>query len=213
LPKTLELECYTTEQVIRVTGVTKRRLEYWLNKSIVTADIDMARGRGRVRLWSFRNLVEVRVALWLRDSVSLQLIAKIVKRIRQRGVSSPLSTLQWAVVKRSHTGRADVVVQWHEGEWAHPLSGQIVFHGVLPLQQFGEELTEAVADDRTKRRKAGSVEQRRGALGSKPVFAGTRIPVETVVRLHAAGWKTSRILKNYPGLTMPDVEAALAQAR
>ncbi len=155
----------------------------------------MARGRGRVRLWSFRNLLEVRVALWLRDRVSLQLIAKIVKHISERGVTSPLATLQYAVVERPNAGRDDVIVQWHDGEWALPFSDQVVLQGVLPLQRFGEELSAAVAKDRAQRRNAGTIEHRRGALGSKPVFTGTRIPVESVMRLHAAGWATSRILK------------------
>ena len=41
-------------------------------------------GAGAVRLWSFQNLLEVRVALWLRDRVSLQLLRKIVQSFRKR---------------------------------------------------------------------------------------------------------------------------------
>ncbi len=56
------------------------------------------------------------------------------------------------------------------------------------------------------------IERRRGKLGFKPVFAGTRITVETVVRLNAARWDLERILDNHPDLTAADVKAALAEA-
>ena len=53
------------------------------------------------------------------------------------------------------------------------------------------------------------VERRRGALGSAPVLAGTRIPVSTIQSLHEAGWSTERIVDNYPGLDAADVAAVL----
>ncbi|MHB8290047.1 MAG: DUF433 domain-containing protein [Acidimicrobiales bacterium] len=58
----------------------------------------------------------------------------------------------------------------------------------------------------------GLIERRQGKLGSKSVFAGTHIPVETVVRLHSAGWDLKRILDNYPGLTAVDVKVTLVEA-
>ena len=206
------VESFTTDQVIRITGVSRRRLAYWLDRGIVSADIDEARGRGRTRLWSFRNLLEVRVALWLRDRLSLQLIGRIVKELRKAGLTSPLATVRFAVIAGGGRRGDNVVIQTGSGDWAHPITGQIIFEGTLPLQRFGEELTAAADRDYKRRRRAGVIERRRGKLGSKPVFAGTRIPVETVVRLHSAGWDLERILDNYPGLTAADVKAALAEA-
>jgi uncharacterized protein (DUF433 family) len=46
----------------------------------------------------------------------------------------------------------------------------------------------------------------------KPVIAGTRIPVETIVRQIGAGATFDWILKGYPGLTVEDIRAALAFA-
>lgn len=201
---------WTTEQVLRITGVSKRRLSYWLDKGIVGADVDEARGRGRVRLWSFGNLVEVRVALWLRDRVSLQVIGKIVEHLRKRGVDQPLSELRFAIVD---TGRAkrptDVVVQRSDGTWEAPLEGQVVMEVVLPLERFADELRQASERDRAKRREAGRVERRRGRMGSAEVIAGTRVPVAAIQRLHVGGWPVERIIENYPGLTARDVTAAL----
>jgi uncharacterized protein (DUF433 family) len=46
----------------------------------------------------------------------------------------------------------------------------------------------------------------------KPVIKGTRITVEFVIDLLAHGWKTDKILKNYPGLQPEDVRACLIYA-
>ena len=41
------VRAFTSEQVMRVTGISKRKLNYWLDNGIISADIDEARGRGR----------------------------------------------------------------------------------------------------------------------------------------------------------------------
>lgn len=50
-------------------------------------------------------------------------------------------------------------------------------------------------------------------LVGKPVLRGTRIAVEFVIDLLAAGWSFEEVLANYPGLTMDDVRACLAYAK
>jgi uncharacterized protein (DUF433 family) len=49
-------------------------------------------------------------------------------------------------------------------------------------------------------------------LVGKPVVKGTRIAVEMVVDLLAAGWTHQQILDSYPTLTEEDVRACLAYA-
>jgi uncharacterized protein (DUF433 family) len=46
----------------------------------------------------------------------------------------------------------------------------------------------------------------------KPVIAGTRVPVETVVRQFAAGADMAWVLQGFPDLSEEDVRAALAYA-
>jgi uncharacterized protein (DUF433 family) len=50
-------------------------------------------------------------------------------------------------------------------------------------------------------------------LAGKPVIRGTRIAVELILELLAAGQSESDILANYPGLTREDVLASLSYAR
>jgi uncharacterized protein (DUF433 family) len=46
----------------------------------------------------------------------------------------------------------------------------------------------------------------------KPAITGTRVSVEFVLELLAAGWSESEILSNYPHLTRDDILACLAYA-
>jgi uncharacterized protein (DUF433 family) len=49
-------------------------------------------------------------------------------------------------------------------------------------------------------------------LAGKPVIRGSRLAVEFILELLAAGQSESDILTNYPGLTREDILACLAYA-
>jgi uncharacterized protein (DUF433 family) len=49
-------------------------------------------------------------------------------------------------------------------------------------------------------------------LAGKPVIRGTRLAVEFILELLAAGQSEADILKNYPGLTRDDILACLGYA-
>jgi uncharacterized protein (DUF433 family) len=49
-------------------------------------------------------------------------------------------------------------------------------------------------------------------LAGKPVVRGTRLAVEFILELLAAGQSESEILTNYPGLERDDILACLAYA-
>ena len=49
-------------------------------------------------------------------------------------------------------------------------------------------------------------------LAGKPVIRGTRISVELIVELLAAGWSHAHILASYPHLSEEDIRACLAYA-
>lgn len=49
-------------------------------------------------------------------------------------------------------------------------------------------------------------------LLGKPVIKGTRLSVEFILDLLAAGWSEQQILENYPTLTSKDLQAIFAFA-
>jgi len=202
---------FTSQQVMRLSGITKRRLDYWIEKGIVTPDIDRARGRGRVRLFSFANLVEFRVAAWLRDKVSLQLIGKIVQRLRAEETLRPLARVTFAVIEDHVRGRPRhrVVAQQANGSWEEWHSSQKIMEITVPLGTFEEELRRLAQEDRRGSRQVGKTERRRGVLGSAEVIAGTRVPTSAIWSLREAGYNVERILDSYPGLEREDVLGAV----
>ncbi len=57
------------------------------------------------------------------------------------------------------------------------------------------------------------IEQKPEVLGGKPVIKGSRLSVEFLLGLMAAGWEHVEILENYPGLTREDLLACLQYAK
>ena len=49
-------------------------------------------------------------------------------------------------------------------------------------------------------------------LVGKPVVKGTRLAVEFILDLLAAGWTEAEVLEGYPGLTHEDILACIACA-
>lgn len=49
-------------------------------------------------------------------------------------------------------------------------------------------------------------------LNGKPVVIGTRLSVEFLLNLFAAGWTEQQVLENYPTLTQESLRAVFAYA-
>ena len=205
-----EAAAFTSQQVLRLTGISKRQLDYWITRGLVKPEIDSGEGRGRVRLFSFRDLLQLRVAAWLRSYVSLQLIRRIVSRWRVRGFEEPLAEVTFGVV----AGTQEVAMQLPDGSWeGSTRPDQLFMRITIPVQEFAESLQKATSEDRRERRRVGRIERRRGVLGSEPVLAGTRIPTKAIWSLHAGGFTTEQILASYPGLEAADIKVALDEER
>jgi uncharacterized protein (DUF433 family) len=56
------------------------------------------------------------------------------------------------------------------------------------------------------------IAQHPAVMGGKPCIAGTRIPVDLLLRKLAAGETRERLLADYPALSAPDIDAALGYA-
>ena len=68
-------------------GISYRQLDYWARTALVVPSIRDASGSGTQRLYSFRDLVVLKVVKRLLDAgVSLQNIRKAIDTLRSRGV-------------------------------------------------------------------------------------------------------------------------------
>ncbi|GHJ07894.1 putative HTH-type transcriptional regulator [Micromonospora humidisoli] len=68
-------------------GISYRQLDYWARTTLVVPSVRDASGSGTSRLYSFRDLVVLKVVKRLLDAgVSLQNIRKAIEALRSRGV-------------------------------------------------------------------------------------------------------------------------------
>lgn len=71
----------------RAAGITYRQLDYWARTGLVEPTVRPATGSGTQRLYSFRDVLVLKVVKKLLDSgVSLQQIRSAVEHLRERGV-------------------------------------------------------------------------------------------------------------------------------
>lgn len=56
------------------------------------------------------------------------------------------------------------------------------------------------------------ITQDSNVLGGKPIIAGTRISVETILELISSGMEKDEIIKEYPFLTKKQIQAAVSYA-
>jgi DNA-binding transcriptional MerR regulator len=68
-------------------GITYRQLDYWARTGLVEPSVRAAHGSGSQRLYSFRDILVLKVVKRLLDTgVSLQNIRAAVRHLRERGV-------------------------------------------------------------------------------------------------------------------------------
>jgi DNA-binding transcriptional MerR regulator len=70
-------------QVCSIVGITYRQLDYWARSDIIRPSVHDAAGSGTQRLYSYRDLVELKVVKNLLDAgVSLQTARKAITYLR-----------------------------------------------------------------------------------------------------------------------------------
>lgn len=83
---------FRVPEVIKIVGITYRQLDYWARTGLVTPSVRDASGSGSQRLYSFQDLVTLRVIKNLLDTgVSLQRVRKAVEHLKS--MERPLSGL------------------------------------------------------------------------------------------------------------------------
>jgi DNA-binding transcriptional MerR regulator len=69
-------------------GITYRQLDYWARTGLVAPEVRPAGGSGTQRLYSFRDILMLKVVKRLLDAgISLQQIRTAIEHLRARGVS------------------------------------------------------------------------------------------------------------------------------
>jgi len=84
---------YRAPQVCRLVGITYRQLDYWARTNLITPSLKQANGSGTQRLYSFIDVVQLKVIKRLLDAgMSLKRIRSAVEMLRdQLNTDKPLA--------------------------------------------------------------------------------------------------------------------------
>lgn len=92
------INSFNSKAVSKIIGIPFRVIDYWDRTAFIKPSIGEASGYGSVRLYSFTDLIQFRVAKFLRDQgLSLQKIRKSLNFLRKHlpEVEQPLAELRF----------------------------------------------------------------------------------------------------------------------
>jgi uncharacterized protein (DUF433 family) len=199
-----EIQAFTAERVHSLAGLSLRQLQYWDERGFLHPSLSARQGRGRMRLYSFRDLVSLKVAAQLRShGISLQQIRKVDAHLRKLSYRAPLSELRFFIAgDQLFFEEAGTLREGRRPE-------QVIASYAIPVGGIAHGLAGQIA--KLHERPHGQVERRRGVLGGRPVIKGTRITVDSIQHLADQGADEAEILASYPDLTVEDIQAALKE--
>jgi len=77
---------YRGPTVCKIVGITYRQMDYWARTGLVTPSVQEAEGSGTQRLYSFDDIVRLRVVKRLLDTgVSLRRVRLAIEEVGRRG--------------------------------------------------------------------------------------------------------------------------------
>ena len=143
------INSFNSKTVSKIIGIPTRVIDYWDRTAFIKPSISEASGYGSVRLYSFTDLIQFRVAKFLRDQgLSLQKIRKSLNFLRKHlpEVEQPLVELRFLT-----DGEAIFVLTNKDKEIIDTLKkGQYVL--AIAIEKLINELkgrTSKMATDRT----------------------------------------------------------------
>ena len=141
-----------------LAGITYRQLDYWARTGLVSPEIRGAEGSGTQRLYSFRDLLMLKVVKKLLDAgISLQQIRTAIEHLRLRGVHdlSQVTLMSDGVSVYECTTDHEVVdlLRGGQGMFAIALGGVWRdLEGVLLARPTEEESGKPAMDELSRRR-------------------------------------------------------------
>jgi DNA-binding transcriptional MerR regulator len=133
-----EAEGFRGPQVCALIGITYRQLDYWARTGLLRPSIADARGSGTQRVYSYTDVVELKVIKQLLDAgISLQRARRAVECLRD-GLGGDLASSNLVLVGTNS------VLAHTDGEVVDLLKGGQGVLNIVPLSGILEELDAAI---------------------------------------------------------------------
>ncbi|GAB4586770.1 MerR family transcriptional regulator [Nocardia sp. NPDC127526] len=148
-----DLVGYRVPSACQVAGITYRQLDYWARTGLVVPSIRSATGSGSQRLYSFKDILVLKIVKRLLDAgISLQNIRIAVDHLRSRGVEDLAGITLFSdgatVYECSSPEEVVDLLQGGQGVFGIAVSGAM------------RELTGAIANFPAERAESGSTSDR-----------------------------------------------------
>ena len=133
---------FSTREAAQVSGVSHRTVDYWAKTKLIVPSIADANGTGTDRLYSFDDLVALRVVRELRlAGISTQALREVVKKLREKGWPKALSQLRLVGI-----GSQVCVVRFVRGckQLEDALTGQELFAFMVDFEHAVQDVQEGI---------------------------------------------------------------------
>ena len=143
---------YRGPQACKIVGITYRQLDYWTRTGLVTPTVAAAQGSGTQRLYSFNDLLQLKVIKSLTDAgASLQKVRQALAYVRENleGDWSQLTIVSDGARVYALNSDAEVVDLLR--------SGQGVLGALVQVDKIREQLTGTLRELRPVGEEAGNV--------------------------------------------------------
>lgn len=195
---------FSEDHVERLTGLTKGQLKSWDRAGFFAPRYAYEdRHAPYSRVYSFQDVVGLRtIAVLMKHyRISLQQLRKVAQELIRRGYG------HWAEVK--------LYVLKRQVYFRRPKSSEVegVWDGQLAMVPVIDVINDVESRVRELKKRddsqLGHIERHKHVVRNSTVVAGTRIPTAAIRRFKEAGYSIQQIVKQYPTLTVKDVQAAL----
>jgi uncharacterized protein (DUF433 family)/DNA-binding transcriptional MerR regulator len=192
---------FPTLETAALTGATVRQLNYWRTPRGGRGPLLVPEYReGRTYLYSYRDVIALRMFVYLREKTSLQRIRRAVGELENLGDQEHLSRYKLAVTSDS--------IVWIEPRSLYAEKQQYTDLVKRPGQRAISAVMEQIlASFETENRKVlpfprplRHIHSNPDVLGGFPVIEGTRVPYDLVASLVRDGVSASEVRSFYPSV-------------
>lgn len=200
---------YTAERAAAISGVPRRTVHHWARSRVVVPSVSAE----RVRLWSYADLLALRIVYWLRRQKTTE-TGHTVPATAMKQVRAALGQLRELDVDLLHDGSSTLLIDragmLHLRTPGSPVRDVV---GQVPIP----DVVDLIAPFETAERTRGLDLQRPSEfvrivprkLSGAPHVVGTRIDTEALAALARRGFDPAGIARLYPDLTEAQIRDAL----
>lgn len=201
------ISAFTVDQAAKLTGLSEDQIRRWDTEELISPSLGWEnRRRPLSRIYTFEDLLALRTLARLKEyRVSTQQLKKL-RRFLDTLAGQPWTGRQFFVNRKTR----EVYFTHEDAMVAAKPMGQTAMIEIVELGPIVEDVQSRLKrlSDRIDER--GQIVTDRYIHGGAPIFAGTRIPVSSVVEILNEGATDEEILLEFPRLSAEDIQVARA---